>query len=598
MSNLAPMPDESSESPKSTAEERYKGTPVSPGIVVGPLLFLYEDEHLVRKRRIRPEDVAGEITRFEAALLKTHQQIQAIRNQLASSIGEADASIFDAHILLLEDTSLIESVKEQLQSRLVNVEFAYEQVVRTFSRKMRELNDDYFRERAGDFIDVSRRVLRNLQGKVDAELRSLDTPSIVLAHDLAPSDTAGLDRKMVLGMVTEAGSRTSHTAIMARSLNMPAVVGLRGVLGKYEPGTEVLLDGYEGLLIINPSEQTKTDYGQREKQHHEVEVKLDALRETLAITVDQRRIIVSANIEVLEDLPLLKEHGAEGVGLLRTEYLFLNQDESPSEDQQVDMYVQMARASKPHHLIIRTLDIGGDKKRPHLGIEMEINPFLGYRGIRYSLGRPDLFRVQLRAICRASAEGNVRIMFPMVSDLGELKAARRILDEVREELRSQNVPQAEKIEVGVMIEVPSAALTADMLARHVDFFSVGSNDLIQYTLAIDRGNEKVAGLYQPAHPAVLRLLQTVVEAAHRNNIWIGVCGEMSADVVLIPALVGLGVDELSAGAASIPRIKRAIQAINYEEARQLVARCVLSESVEANQAELEQTARRLYPEIL
>lgn len=592
------MPDEISEPRTPPPQEIYKGTPVSPGIAIGPLLLLYADEHVSRKRRIRPEDVSGEIVRFEAALLKTRQQIQAIRNQLARSIGEADASIFDAHLLLLEDTSLIESVKEQLQSRLVSVDFAYEQVVRSYTAKMRELDDDYFRERAGDFLDVSRRVLRNLQGKVETELHGLDTPSIVLAHDLAPSDTAGFNRELVLGIATEAGSRTSHSAIMARSLNLPAVVGLRDVIGKFEPGVEVLVDGYEGLLIVNPTEQTKLEYGQREKLHHDVDVKLDALRETLAVTVDQRRVIVSANVEILDDLPLIKEHGAEGIGLLRTEYLFLNQDVSPGEDQQMEMYRQMAQASKPHHLIIRTLDVGGDKKRPHLGIEEEVNPFLGFRGIRYSLGRPDIFRTQLRAICRASAEGNVRVMFPMICDLSEILAARFHLDEVREELRQQNVPQAEKLEVGVMIEVPSAALTADILARHVDFFSIGSNDLIQYTLAIDRGNENVSGMYQPAHPAVLRLLQTVVEAAHRNNIWVGVCGEMASDVVLIPALVGLGVDELSAGAASIPRIKRAIQALNYEEARQLVSRCILNESSEANQRELLEMARRLYPEIL
>jgi phosphotransferase system enzyme I (PtsI) len=595
---LARMSDEPSEQPTPPVQEIFKGTAVSPGIACGPLLMLYADEHIIRKRRIRPEDVPGEIARFEASLLKTRQQIQAIRNQLASSIGEADASIFDAHILLLEDTSLIESVKEQLVSRLVNVDFAYEQVVRSFTRKMRELDDDYFRERAGDFLDVSRRVLRNLQGKVTTELHNLDTPSIVLAHDLSPSDTAGFDRQLVLGIATEAGSRTSHSAIMARSLNLPAVVGLRDIIGKLEPGVEGLIDGYEGLLIVNPTEQTKFEYGQREKQHHDVDVKLDALRETLPVTVDQRRIIVSANVEILDDLPLIKALGAEGIGLLRTEYLFLSQDANPTEDEQADVYTQMARASKPHHLIIRTLDVGGDKKRPHLGIEQEVNPFLGYRGIRYSLGRPDLFRTQLRAICRASAEGNVRVMFPMISDIGELKAARILLNVVQQELRNENIPQGEKLEVGVMIEVPSAALSAEMLARHVDFFSIGSNDLIQYTLAIDRGNEKVAGLYQPAHPAVLRLLQTVVEAAHRNNIWVGVCGEMAADVVLMPLLVGLGVDELSAGATSIPRIKRAIQTLNYEEARQLVSRCVLNESADENQRELQEMAERLYPEIL
>jgi phosphotransferase system enzyme I (PtsI) len=433
---------------------------------------------------------------------------------------------------------------------------------------------------------------------MEAEMHSLDAASVVFAHDLLPSETAGLNTKLVLGIASEAGSRTSHSAIMARSMNLPAVVGLRELIGKFEPGVEVLIDGYEGLLIVNPTEQTKYDYGQREKKHHDVDVKLDALRETLSVTVDQRRVIVAANVDVLDDLPLIKEHGAEGIGLLRTEYLFLSQDVSPNEEQQAEMYLQMAQASKPHHLIIRTLDVGSDKKRPHLGFEKEANPSLGVRGIRYTLGRPDIFRTQLRAICRAGVEGNVRIMFPMIGDLSELKAARGILDDVREELRQQNVPQADKLEIGVMIEVPSAALTADILARHVDFFSIGSNDLIQYTLAIDRGNDNVAAMYRPAHPAVLRLLQTVVEAAHRNNIWVGVCGEMAADVVLMPALIGLGVDELSAGATSIPRIKRAIQALNYEEARQLVVRCMLNESAEENQRQLLDMAQRLYPEIL
>jgi phosphotransferase system enzyme I (PtsI) len=313
------VPDDATAPSTPTTETRYEGLPVSPGIAWGPVVFLYADEQLVRKRRIRPEDVAGELTRFEAALLKTRQQITSIRNQMAASIGETDASIFDAHILSLEDSSLIESVKEQVNSRLVNVDFAYEHVVQIYTRKMRELDDDYFRERAGDFLDVSRRVLRNLQGKAQAELHNLDTPSIVLAHDLSPSDTAGLDRKLVLGMATEAGSRTSHSAIMARSLNMPAVVGVKGIIGKIEPGTEVLIDGYEGIFIVSPSEQTKADYGKREVEHDVVEAKLDELRETLPVTLDQRRIILAANVEIPEDLPLIKEHGAEGIGLLRTE---------------------------------------------------------------------------------------------------------------------------------------------------------------------------------------------------------------------------------------------------------------------------------------
>ena len=592
------MPDDETAPSTPTGETRYEGLAVSPGIAWGPIVFLFADEQLVRKRRIRPEDVPGELTRFEAALLKTRQQITAIHNQMAASIGETDASIFDAHILSLEDSSLIESVKEQVNSRLVNVDFAYEHVVQIYTRKMRELDDDYFRERAGDFLDVSRRVLRNLQGKAQAELHNLDTPSIVLAHDLSPSDTAGLDRKLVLGIVTEAGSRTSHSAIMARSLNLPAVVGIKGLIGKIEPGIEVLIDGYEGLFIVSPSEQTKADYGKREVEHDVVEAKLDELRETLPVTLDQRRIILAANVEIPEDLPLIKEHGAEGIGLLRTEYLFLNEDEFPSEDKQTEIYTQMAKASLPHHVIIRTLDVGGDKKRPHLGIDQELNPFLGFRGIRYSLARPELFRTQLRAICRANTDANVRVMFPMVSDVSEVKEACAMLEEERLKLVSEGVKQPDKIDCGVMIEVPSAALTADVIAPHVAFFSIGSNDLIQYTLAIDRGNEKVSHMYQPAHPAVLRLLQTVVEAAHRNNIWVGVCGEMASDPVLMPMLVGLGIDELSAGPASIPRIKKAIQSLNYDETRELVSRFVRSETAEANQKELQEIALRLYPDIL
>jgi phosphotransferase system enzyme I (PtsI) len=590
------VPDETP-APTPTTETRYTGVAAAPGIAWGPAVLIYADEHIVRKRRIRPEDAVGELARFEVALLKTRQQITAIRNQMALSIGESDASIFDAHILSLEDSSLIESVKDQVNSRLVNVDYAYEQVVRSYTRKMQELDDDYFRERAADFKDVSRRVLRNLQGKPEAELQNLDTPSIVLAHDLSPSDTVGFDRKLVLGIVTETGSRTSHSAIMARSLNLPALVGVKG-LSRIEPGVEVLIDGYEGLFIVAPSEQTKAEYGNREHEHDVVDAELDALRETIPITLDQRRIVVAANVELAEDLPLMKEHGAEGIGLMRTEYLFLNEDEFPSEDRQTEIYTEMARAALPHPVIIRTLDVGGDKKRAHLGIELELTPFLGFRGIRYSLGRLDLFRTQLRAICRANIDGNVRVMFPMVSDVSEVKTACALLEEVRADLRAEGVPQPGAMECGVMIEVPSAALTADVLAKHVSFFSIGSNDLIQYTLAIDRGNEKVSSLYQPAHPAVLRLLHMVVEAAHRNNIWVGVCGEMASDITLIPMLVGLGIDELSAVATAIPRIKRAIQSLNYEEARAMATRMIENDSAEGNQQELLALAQRLYPEIL
>ena len=375
------------------------------------------------------------------------------------------------------------------------------------------------------------------------------------------------------------------------------MVGIKG-LGKIEPGAEVLVDGYEGLFIVSPSEQTKADYGAREHAHDVVEAKLDELRETLPVTLDGRRLTVAANMELLEDVPLIKEHGAEGIGLMRTEYLFLNEDEFPSEDKQAEIYTQMARASLPNPIIIRTLDVGATRSGRISASTRRSIRFLGFRGIRYSMGRPDLFRTQLRAICRANTEGNVKIMFPMVSDVTEVKFACGMLQEVRAELRGEGVAQPESMDCGVMIEVPSAALIADVLARHVNFFSIGSNDLIQYTLAIDRGNEKVSAMYQPAHPAVVRLLKTVADAAHQNNIWVGVCGEMASDVVLMPLLVGLGIDELSAIPNAIPRIKRAIQSLSYEEAKEMVARFVQSETAQQNQQELDAIAKRLYPEIL
>lgn len=589
-----------SSTPQSTAssEIRYKGTAASPGVAIAPLVIYRRDEVTISKRRIKAEDVPNEIARLEQALIHTRQQLQQIRAQLSDSLGEKDASIFDAHLLVVEDVALLESVKAQLSTRLLNVDYIYHQLAKSFAQKMKELDDPYLQERATDIIDVSRRVVQNLKGVKGEDWKFLDEPSIIFSHDLTPSDTATLDRTLVRGFVTEVGSKTSHTAIMARSLNLPAIVGLRGFENFAEFGTEVLIDGHEGLLILNPTDQTKFEYGQIESRRHAVEEKLDELRETIAITTDQRRITVSANVELPEDLSPLKENGAEGVGLFRTEFLFLNGDSFPSEDEQVRLYLKVAEAALPHSVIVRTLDIGGDKKADHAAIEAELNPFLGWRGIRYCLGRPDVFHTQLRAICRASACGNIRVMFPMITEIGELRQAKEILKNVQQELRDANIPQADKIDVGIMVEVPGAALIADQLAKEVDFFSIGTNDLIQYTLAVDRGNERVSNLYQPTHPAVLRLIGTICDAAHRNNIWVGVCGEMASDILLTPALVGLGVDELSLGSVFIPRIKRVIQTLNYAEMQNLVHDMQGRATAEENLHLLEDVAKRLFPEIL
>lgn len=578
-------------------EIRFSGIAASPGVAIGPIVILCGDEFIVPRRKLVPDQVAGEILRLEEALVKTRQQILDMKEKLSESIGEKDAEIFDAHLMVLEDPTILGAVRSRIDEELLSIDYIYQQVVKSLVEQFRALEDEFLRERATDVHDVGMRVLRNLLGQRGAS-HQFDASSIVLAHDLTPSDTAQFNRKMVMGFATEIGSRTSHTAIMARSLNIPAVVGLHDILDKIESGTEVLIDGFEGLLIVNPCDHTKYLYGQIEVHRHEVDVKLEHLRETQAITTDQRYVTISANIELPEDLPLVSENGAEGIGLYRTEFLFINRDAFPTEEEQVQVYRQVAAAAKPHSVIIRTLDIGGDKMPMYFEPDRESNPFLGWRGIRFCLGKEDVFRTQLRAICRASVEGNVRVMFPMIAELGEVRRARAILRDVREGLQREGVPMADRIECGIMIEVPSAAMTADILAKEVDFFSIGTNDLIQYTLAVDRINERVAPLYQPTHPAILRLIHGVVEAAHANHIWVGVCGEMAGDILLAPMLVGLGVDELSLGSVFVPRIKKVIQTLHYGEAQQMAQKLMNYSSAEDVLQALTDLARRLFPELL
>jgi len=541
------------------AELRLAGIPASPGVVSGQLAVFAHEEVRIHPTPIREDQVENEMRRLEAALLKTREQIQKIKEQLARSIGEQETGIFEAHLLVAGDSTIVSAVRKQMQMRKICVEHVYQHVIHTYAQSLRQVEDPYLRERAADILDVGRRVVHNLLGRKLADIYALDAPSIILAHDLSPSDTALLNRQMALGFATEAGSTTSHTAIMARSLNIPAVVGLHEVLSRCESGAPVILDGYSGLLIVHPSEQTRYEYGQIEKRRHEVEQRLEALRDTPAVTTDGRRIVLSANVELPEDLPLITESGAEGIGLYRTEFMFLNRVQFPGEEEQMNIYRQVVQSSRPHLAIIRTLDLGGDKLPTHQGLDPEANPFLGWRAIRYCLERPEIFKVQLRAICRANPGGKIRVMFPMIATREELAAALTLLREAREELKAAGIPAAEEVEAGAMIEVPSAALIADRLAPMVQFFSIGTNDLTQYTMAADRTNERVASLYQPTHPGVLSLIRKVVEAARKNGIWVGVCGEMASDVVMTPALIGLGVDEMSMGSVSVPRVKKAIQ---------------------------------------
>ena len=549
----------------------YYGAGVSPGIARGQIHVVKDDLDDVARYGITSGQIADEIARFEAALIQTRAQILEMQHRIAESIGATDAAIFDAHLLVVEDRTLIDEVLRKLESDLCNVEWIFQEVASNYAETLGKIDDPYLRERALDVQDVTKRVIRNLQGKAPKAFLSLTEPHVLVAHNLTPSDTAVMNRQHVLGIATDLGSRTSHTAIIARSLGIPAVVGLHNVTDRLQTGQHVLVDGTNGLLIVDPKPETLAHYGEIESRRVKVAAQLRELRETKSITRDGRHIVLSANIELPGDVETVAANGAEGIGLYRTEFLYLNRCNLPSEDEQYQTYRKVAERVRPEPLIIRTFDLGGDKLAPGtVDAGDELNPFLGWRAIRFCLENVEIFKTQLRAILRASAVGNVKIMFPMISGVGELRRTMSILNECKEELRAAGIEIGDNTEAGAMIEIPSAAISADVLAREVDFFSIGTNDLIQYALAVDRLNERIAHLYEPTHPAVLRLLKMIADAAHANNIWVGVCGEMAGDVALIPLLVGLGLDELSVAAMLVPRVKRAVQRLDVPTCSRLI----------------------------
>lgn len=588
----------SSSETQTKVEKRFQGIAVAPGIAHAQVVIHWVDDEEIPMRHISAAELPEEIARFEAALIATRAELLEIQQRIADAIGAKDASIFDAHLLVVEDRTLIDEVLRGLEKDRHNVEHVFHQVAERYCRTLGEIDDPYLRERVVDIEDVARRVIRNLLGKAPRTLATQETKHIIVSHTLTPSDTASINRSLVIGFVTEQGSKTSHAAIMARSMDIPAIVGLHDICSELTSGDDVLLDGYSGLLILNPTPETLQEYGALELKKEEVEEKLELIRETSSTTSDGRHIILSANIELPEELDDVKTSGAEGVGLYRTEFLFLNRNTPPDEEEQFENYRLVAERARPHSVIIRTLDVGGDKVSTSLDLQDEENPFLGCRAIRFCLQNPDIFKTQLRAILRAAVQGNVKVMYPMISGLDELRRANAILEECKQELCAEGTPFQADLEVGVMIEVPSAALSADHLAREAKFFSIGTNDLIQYALAVDRVNDRIAHLYEPTHPAVLRLIKMVVDAAHRHRIWVGVCGEMAGDVELVPLLLGLGVDELSASSTVVPRVKKAVQSLNLPVCQALAAEALTLESGATVLDRCRELARTHYAELL
>jgi len=557
------------------------GTAASPGIAIGKVLILEEENLDYQKKTV--EDVEGEKVRLHDALEESKEQLQLIKDKVEREMGNDKAEIFQAHLLVLSDPELISAVESKIDSAKVNAEAALDETVEQFATLFANMDNDYMRERASDIRDVGSRILKNLLGIDSINLATLDDEVVLIADDLTPSDTAQVNKDKVLGFATKIGGRTSHTAIMARSLELPAVVGVSEILDIVENGDQIIVDGVDGDIIINPTDEQLASYNKKAEEYEQRKARLAQLKDLAGETKDGHRVELVANIGTPKDVKGALTNGAEGIGLFRSEFLYMDRDSFPTEEEQFESYKEVAEKMEGP-VVIRTLDIGGDKELSYLDLPEEMNPFLGYRAIRICLDRTDIFKTQLRAILRASAYGEVKIMYPMISALEQLRAANGVLEEVKEELKAENVDFDENLEVGMMIEIPAAAMIADILAKETDFFSIGTNDLIQYTTATDRMNENISHLYQPFHPALLRLIKRVVEAAHGEGNWAGMCGEMAGDKRLAPYLLGVGLDEFSMSAVSIPEVKDQIRNMTLEDAKEIAQKALTFSTAEEVEA--------------
>jgi phosphotransferase system enzyme I (PtsI) len=530
-----------------------KGIGTSPGIALGKVLVYKEPEIIVTRKEFK--DPSQEIHRLDKAIEKGVSQIEELYEITLKTVGKKEAEIFNAHKMMIEDPEFIGGVKKQIKSEGVNAEWAVKNTSDHFIQLFANIENEYLRERALDLKDVSKRLLRILLGIETMDLASLKEECIIVAEDLTPSDTAQMNKKMVLGFVTELGGKTSHTSIMARTLETPAIAGIKDATKIIKNDDFMIIDGKEGLVLLNPSEEDIKLYEKKKKDYEEFKLKLKEMKGKESISKDGVKVEIAANIGTPKDMDKVLENDGEGIGLFRSEFLYMDRDKLPTEEEQFKAYKIVAERLEGKPVVIRTLDVGGDKKLPYLDIPKEMNPFLGYRAIRLCLDRTDIFRTQLRAILRASAFGNIRIMFPMISNIKEIRDAKAIIEEIKEELRSENIPFNNDIQIGIMVEIPAAAVHSDIFAKEVDFFSIGTNDLIQYTLAVDRGNQDISYLYNQFHPAVLKLIRMTIENGHKEGIWVGMCGEAAGDEKLIPLLLGMGLDEFSMSSSSMLRAR-------------------------------------------
>ncbi len=557
-----------------------KGIGASDGIRIGKV-YKYNQVHLVIEKKA-VEDTDEEVAKFQGALLKSEVELSAIQEKTLKSAGEETAAIFGAHIEIVNDPELSGAVEAKILEEHVNADFALKEVADTFIAMFESMDNEYFRERAADIKDVTKRILVHIQGLTMSSLAEINEEVIVVAKDLTPSDTAQLDKKLVKGFVTDIGGRTSHSAIMARTLEIPAVVGTKKGFETLKDGDRIIINGSTGEVVINPSDREVSEYQEKIKAYEEMKALWAQYKDKNSLTKDGKHIEIGANIGNPEDLTGVIDHGGECIGLYRTEFLYMGKSDYPNEEEQFAAYKAVLEGMKGKPVVVRTLDIGGDKELSYLEMEHELNPFLGNRALRLCLNMPDVFRTQLRALLRASVYGDLHIMFPMIATVDELRTAKSFLEEARKDLVAEGIGVSDSIKVGIMIEIPAAAIASDILAKEVDFFSIGTNDLIQYTFAADRMNEKVSYLYQPFNPSLLRLIGMVIENAHKEGKWVGMCGEMAGEIKALPLLIGLGLDEYSMSASGILRARYTAAKIDAGEAKALAKEAL----TKANQEEI------------